>query len=303
MSNLERSKYIGGYDCSCILGYNPYRPKLLVWHDKVYGVERDLNNPHIDRGNTMEPIVEAYLRERVDPSINSPDVFRRFDAEAKAGGPVSGTANQILLVDEQQDFVGGHPDGIGDDCVYEIKCPTMRKIEMLTSGLGSREVMMSVDEIYRGGLPLEWVLQVQHYMMVTGQKKGCIAIWDYDNWAPFLFYMDADVKLHERLREEYEIFWQYVLMGIEPPSDTQSELEQMTLIIDPSFDAICADYRAAYEGRYNCENAQKVLKSSILTYAGDRATIITENHVVSISDVKTPNFSYKRLVVKDRNEA
>lgn len=291
MSELDRWEYLGGSDSSCVLGKNPYRPRKVVWQEKIDKLDRDLDNPHVTRGNTMEPIVETWIRENRDYTINSQEAFDRFDQSGKSAdvhqGRESGsTATQIFLRDSEQSFVGGHPDGIGCDTLYEIKCPTQRKLK----------------RIEQMGVPEYWIYQVQHYLMITGLPKGKLMIWDYDNWEPLVINVPPDRELHETMRQEYEVFWVCVQNEIEPPPHPDHEPGELSLIDDDALDELLAEYDRAYSMRYDGKEEQSKLKSKILTYAGDRTHLITDRFSCKISEVQRKDFSYKRLYLSDREE-
>lgn len=305
----KRSTYIGGYDAGCILGVNEYRLPYHVWEEKTGRFEKgDIDNNHIRRGNFMEPEIERYVRENIDPTINDEAAFAKYDAEGKTPGKsVTGTDLQILLRDAEQPFLGGHPDGVGESILHEFKAPTMRKAGWIAEDTDPRHIgehndPVDIDTVYKCGLPPHWIYQVQHYLMITGLPLGMVHVWDYDRWDVVSYPIKPSEKLHARMREEYDVFWGYVEMDVEPAPLTEADVEDYTVYDDDELDALASDYIKAYSGRYDCEERQKELKSKLLTAAGDRQRIITNNHSVSISVVDKGSYSYTRLVVKAKDD-
>lgn len=249
----------------------------------------------------MEPIIERYVREHLDPSCNSEANFAKHDSQCKKPGidGTTGTLNQIFLRQEYRGVpLGGHPDGVGDTILWEFKAPTMYKTDRITTDNDT----IYLDDIFRSGLPLPWVIQTQHYMMLTGLQRGAVAVWNYDRWCPHVFYMNAHEGLHARLKDEYVDFWFYVESEMPPSATTVAMLESVEVISDVELDDILEAYDRAKRMRYDGKDLQRELKAKILTYAGDRKTIQTENYLATLSEIDGKYSTYTRITVKDKSE-
>ena len=314
--DTKRNRYIGGSDAAAILGLNKYRTRLEVYQSKMGLHKPDFtNNKHVERGNSIEPTIERFVRENLDPTVNSEDQYlahdsriaavraeatARYQQEHPAADPRAAreagldaargattelirSGQQINLMDECG-YIGGHPDGVGDDILWEFKAPTM----------------FTLERTLREGLPPRYYYQIQHYMMLTGKEKGACALWNYDRWEPYIIYVDADKALWNTLRQEYANFWFCCEMGVEPPSESQAQLEQVEVIDNPELDDLLGEYRVAYEMRYEGEKRQKDAKGRIMTIAQGASTIITPNYAATIGTRKAYGKEYAVLTVKDR---
>lgn len=303
----NRQKYLGGYDAGCILGVNEYRLPYAVWEEKTGRFVRgEIDNHHIRRGNELEPTVERYVREHIDPTMNDADAFARFDAEGKdPAKATTGTDLQIMLRDEVQPFVGGHPDGVGAEILHEFKCPAVRKVDWIKEGtdprlIGTKAAPYDLDTIYKCGLPKTWIYQVQHYLMVTGLPLAMIHVWDPDIWRPVTYPIKPSPALHQRLRDEYEVFWDCVERDVEPTPFTPEEEPFWSICEDDDLDALAEEYVKHYSQQYESKDRARELKSKILTLIGDRPAVLTGRHSVHSSVVDKGSYSYTRLIVKDR---
>ena len=295
--DTQRGRYIGGSDAAAILGLNKYRTRLEVYQSKKGLHKPDFStNKHVERGNAIEPTIERYIREEVDPSVNLIDQYVAHDSRIRTvlyaeGQDHAEQAALDLIAQGQQinlmdacGYIGGHPDGIGDDILWEFKAPTM----------------FTLERTEREGLPPRYYYQVQHYMMLAGKSQGAVALWNYDKWMPYIIYVPADRKLWEQMRAEYEAFWFCVEMGVEPAAETQEQLEQVEVIESEELDDLLGEYRVAYEMRYGGEARQKEAKGRILTLAQGAKTIITPNYAATIGTRKAYGKEYMVLTVKDR---
>ena len=275
---MTRNSYLGGADAAAVLGRHLYRSRLAVWLAKRgKSADTDLSeNPHVQRGNFLESYVETYIREKMDPTINNDAAWAKYDAKQRAERriPERSPDAQIMLLDTNnphpitgKPYVGGHPDGIGDEILYEIKCPTTRK----------------VDRIVREGAPAEWLFQVQHYLRLTGLALGKMVIWNADDWAPYVIDVHADLDLHEIMREEYETFWNHVANGTEPTDGSKAQDHQVHVNTDPEIEKHLREYKEAYNGRYEFENVQKRVRAQLLTAAQGRNCLITPSYTATIN--------------------
>lgn len=277
---MKRTDYIGGADSAALLGRHMYRSRRAVWLAKR-GETADLDlsgNPHVVRGEFLEPYVEKYIRDNIDPTINNEDAWQKHDALIRAERriPQRDPGAQIMLLNREphpatgKPYIGGHPDGVGEEVLWEIKCPTSYKLARIT----------------REGLPAEWTFQVQHYMMLTGLLTGCVVVWDSDAWLPHLFWIDADLELHEIMRDEYRAFWQHVADGTEPTDGTRAQDHQVLVVTDEATEELLRTYKQVYNARYEGEREQKIVKAQILTAAQGRNCLITPSFTATIQRTK-----------------
>ena len=141
----QRRKGIGGSDISGVMGLSRWKTPLSVWVSKVYpdpieeAVIGSKNEPAY-WGNKLEDVVAATFTE-----VTGKKVYR---------------VNETL-VHPDYSFLRANIDRrvVGEDALLEVKTATLWKAKEWEG-----------EEI-----PIEYILQVQHYLAVTGKQKGYIA--------------------------------------------------------------------------------------------------------------------------------
>lgn len=291
---MTRNDYIGGSDAAAILCRHDYRSRGGVWRMKR-GETSDMDlsaNRHVMRGNELEPMVERHIREHLDPSINSPENWKKHDAGVLAGRriPNADPGAQIMLMDPRphplsgRPYIGGHPDGVGDEILWEIKCPTSKKFGLMA----------------RYGVPNEWLDQVQHYLRMSGLQKGCIVIWSCDDWEPVLVWVDADVTLHEHMREDYEHFWGCVISGEEPSNGSDAQDHEVIICDDEETAEIVALYKSLTTTKYETEKRIIHAKMRLVSALGPRRKLITPDHTVTLNRTTNKNgVEATRIIVSE----
>lgn len=138
----DRNSYIGGSDAAAVLGLSRWQTPLTIWAEKTGQiVPRELDTEAAELGEYLEEYVA-----------------RRFTRE---------TGKKVQRVNETRfhpihSFLGANIDRrvIGEDSILECKT---------TSAWKARE--WDGEDI-----PHEYILQVMHYLAVTGAKKAYVAV-------------------------------------------------------------------------------------------------------------------------------
>ena len=260
------------------MGVSKYKSRREVWLSKRGLLQdKDLSgSPHVARGVYLEPMVEQYIREHIDPTINSRENWTKHDKTGNKPVIKSSQMPQIMLLSGDhpltgKPYAGGHPDGIGDAVLHEIKCP------------GS----VSLGLIYREGVPVEWLYQVAHYQWLAGVEKGMLHIWSCDGWAPHTVEVDVEAGLGELLESEYIDFWTHVQNGTEPTDATEAQDHQFFLHAHEQMADILSDYHKYQTMAREASAGKDDARLRLLTYAGTRETILTMGHHAKLSHGKT----------------
>lgn len=291
---MDRKTYIGGSDASAILGQNEYQSILKTWRKKVGQELDDIDNHHIRRGNQMERLIENHCLEYIDPTINSDDMFKQFGTDealenleiwngAMEGPGYTAPFNdkpQISIRHPKLDYCGGHPDGLTKSTVWEFKAPAPRNLTY----------------IYRSGVSITWIIQVQFYMWITGLKEGKIAVWDFDQWRPIIIRIRPNRQLIKAFEEYMPAFWWHVEMEIEP--NMQGVEDAFNFRVDDIFDSICEDYMASTDAKYIAEDRHKRSKAIILSYLNGEEFLTTDKHYISARKQKRFGTEFARLIVR-----
>ncbi|SHH54396.1 putative phage-type endonuclease [Caloranaerobacter azorensis DSM 13643] len=187
-----RQKGIGGSDVAAILGINKYKTAFEVYLEKLGEIEeKEIDNEFIYWGNVLENIVAKEFEKRTGKKV------RR--------------KNQILQ-NKDYPFMIANLDRVivGENALLECKT---------TSAYNKNE--WEDEEV-----PANYLVQVQHYLAVTGYEKGYIACLIGGN--KFIWKeIERDDELIEIIIEAEKKFWhEHVLKGIPPILDGSSAAEK-----------------------------------------------------------------------------
>jgi len=295
---MDRKTYIGGADAAAILGKNEYQSILKTWRKKTGRELDDIDNHHIRRGVQMERLIEDHCIQYIDPTINSPEAFRKFGTPeavenfetwindpylvpGEKGYPGNKLAPQISIRHPKYPYCGGHPDGLTGTTVWEFKAPAPRNMSF----------------IQRSGVSVTWIIQVQYYMWITGLREGKICVWDFDQWRPLIIRLRPNKKLWAEFEEKMPAFWFHVEMDTEP--DMKGVEYAFNFRSDDIFDSICEDYMVATDEKYDAEDRHKMAKATILSYLNGEQFLTTEKHYISAKKQRNSwGTEWARLIVR-----
>ena len=286
-SNIDRSKYIGGSDCATILGRNEYASYLQCWRVKTGLAESDFDNSHMARGNYIEPLIEDYVIEHIDPTCNSRAIFEKYcpqkldeyDNAIATGNRIP----QVFLQDPVMPYVGGHPDGVGDKILHEFKAPAPRNLE----------------RALKEGFSVGWLYQMQHYMKILGYEQAMLHVWDFNKWEAITIPFKKEQRIWDAIDKVYPTYWAAVQLGVEPPAILHGHQEHFNYISDEEFDELLALYSQHTSARYDAEEMQKRAKGQIITYLDGRTRLETDNYGVAASHHRGNGFMYWKLRVRE----
>ena len=231
----DRRTGLGGSDSPVVLGVSPFKTRQELWQEKMGLIEtKELTSPAIKRGNTLEPIVA--------------DLY----------AAVTGRKVEIVkqrIVHPQYPHIYAHIDRrIIDDKqkgpgVLEIKCPGVAVF----------------GKCKREGLLESYLVQLAHYLGVTGYKWGAFAVFSAEQWELLSFDIRPDKEMIKIIFAEDNKFWEYVKSGEEPPAqEVKLELEPVgsseLVNMDKINPVIWADMVQKYAEAKAMEDEAKALK-------------------------------------------
>lgn len=189
-----RKKGIGGSDVATICGLNKYKSALELWMEKRGYKEHDEAGEFAYWGRTLENIVR--------------------DEFIKRSGLQVETIN-LMLRHTEYEFMLANVDGIvtdqeGKKCIFEAKIASAYKAEQWKD-----------DEIPEG-----YMLQIQHYMAVTGYERACIAVLIGGNTFKYKV-VDKDEELINMIIQIEKQFWYCVVNDIPPEVDGSESCTNM----------------------------------------------------------------------------
>lgn len=181
-----RNKGIGGSDVATICGLNKYKSALELWMEKRGYKGQDEAGESAYWGITLEPIVRNEFIKRTGLEVD--------------------TIN-LMLKHPKHEFMLANIDGIvidleGKKSIFEAKTTSAYKLD------GWKD-----DEIPEG-----YMLQIQHYMAVTGYERTYIAVLIGGNTFKYKV-VDKDEELIEMIIQLEKKFWDCVINDIPPEVD------------------------------------------------------------------------------------
>lgn len=189
-----RKRGIGGSEAAAVLNVDPYKTALQIYELKLGLREPEPANAAMKRGIFLEPIARKLYRELTGRKA------RRLGQRVHPSYPF-----MMCNVDGQ---ILGDQRGPG---VLELKCPGV----------------WMFAKIKREGLPLQYVVQMQHNLAVTGYAWGSFALFNADLWELIHFDVLPDLELQHALVIKEQQFWlQHIEARVPPPAqpDTTPEI-------------------------------------------------------------------------------
>jgi putative phage-type endonuclease len=177
-----RRKGIGGSDAAAVAGVSRYKSPLQVYLEKIGEIENNVDNEYVHFGKILEEVVAKEFEERTGKKV------RRV--------------NSILIHPEYPWMIANIDRKIvGEDAVLECKT---------TSAYNAKE--------WKENVPQEYIIQVQHYLAVTGYPKAYIAVLiggNHFEWRE----IERDEELIKKLIDVEKDFWFHVEAKIPPEVD------------------------------------------------------------------------------------
>jgi putative phage-type endonuclease len=178
---------IGGSDAAAVLGLSKWKTPLQVYLEKLGQGGLMLDNEAMAWGRALEPVIRQQYAERTGRIVYLPDTALRH---------------------KEHDFMIANLDGYTDDG---------RVLEVKTARSGQEWGEPGSDEI-----PTNYLLQVQHYLTVTGFEWADVAV--LIGGSDFRIYeIRADKDLQALLIEGEAEFWQRVQDRNPPDPKTAAE--------------------------------------------------------------------------------
>ena len=183
-----RRNGIGGSDASVVMGKNPWRSIQQLWEDKTGKTPvQENSNEYTYWGNVMEGIIRKEFMNRTGLKVRQ---------------------KHFMIFHPQFPFMFADVDGIvtdeyGEKCIFEAKTVSQYR----------------EDEWKDGKIPVEYMLQVQHYLAVCNMQKAYIAALIGGNH--FIYYtILRDEEMIADLVYAEKKFWEYnVKCDIRPEID------------------------------------------------------------------------------------
>jgi putative phage-type endonuclease len=181
---IERRNSIGASECAAACGLSPWKTPFQLWQEKTTGAIPEKDTAPMEWGRRLEAVVLLKYRENLDPTLGV----------LEAPCPT--------IVSKAYPFMSCTPDGLLPDRVVEVKTASFA-----TSGEWGEDGSAEV--------PMQYLLQTVHQMVVTGRRRADIPVLFSGN--SYRCYSVAyDEELAALLIERERDFWAHVQDGTPP---------------------------------------------------------------------------------------
>ena len=268
-----RTKGIGGSDVSIIAGINPFKSAHQLWLEKTGQIEPEqTDSEYAHFGTLLEPIVRREFTQRTGIKVRQ---------------------KHMLLQSEEYPFMFADLDGVinenGEMAVFEAKTASAYK-----------------QEVWEEGIPAPYILQIQHYMAVTGAKRTYIAALVGGNH----FYhhaVERDEEMIGKIIAMEKHFWAtQVLGGMEPVPDGSEattnyfnsrfrESNGETVELPEEALAVCMEYDRLSEELKRMEEAKNAAANQLKSYLKEAETGTVGGRKVTWKLVSKSTVDTKRL--------
>ena len=250
-NNLTREEWlkyrtggIGGSDVSIIAGINPFKSVHQLWLEKIGHVEPEqTESEYAHFGTLLEPIVRKEFTARTGIKVRQ---------------------KHMLLQSTEYPFMYADLDGVinedGELAIFEAKTASQYKMDT-----------------WEEEVPAGYILQVQHYMAVTGAKKTYIAALVGGNH--FVYHVvERDEVMIAKIIAMEKYFWEiHVIGGVEPVPDGSeattnyfnskfSNSNGLTIELPEEALAICEEYERLSEQLKELETAKSAAANQLKSY-------------------------------------
>ena len=273
-----RTKGIGGSDVSVIAGVNPFRSIFQLWLEKTGQVEpEETENDNTHFGNVLEPVVKREFSKRTGLKVR---------------------AKRALLQSEEYPFMLADLDGV----IYENG--KMNLFEAKTASAYKQE-------IWEKGIPEEYVLQVQHYMAVTGAEKTYLAALVGGNRFYWKVVRRDEQKIAEIIALEKAFWEENVLAGKEPVPDGSgattdflnekySSSNGNTILLPEEALGLCRRYEELSGQLNELQDKKDAVSNQLKNFLKNNESGVIGEYRVTWKQVTSTTFDKKRLEKENR---
>lgn len=187
----ERNTGIGGSDSPVIVlgDKHPFKTPFEVWQDKMGVNTPSIETAAMKRGTALEPLIADLFSQKTFLTLKVPEkscVHPEYPF-------LRGNIDRFIIFDNDEQGI------------LEIKCPGLR----------------TFSKCKREGPEDYYLIQIQHYFLVTGACHGALAIFNPELWELLVFEIERDDEMISLILEADVDFWEnYVVAGIPPKNTT-----------------------------------------------------------------------------------
>ena len=195
-----RSRGIGGSDCAAACGLSRWKSPLQLFVEKTSKVKMEEDNERMEWGRRLEPLIRSTFAEKSGLSV---------------------VECPIMFAFKEYPYMIANVDGIVTE---NNKNKALLEIKTVGEFAAS-----DWDE----GLPMEYYLQIQHYLAVTDLKKAYCAVLIGGNKFNYQVVERDDDTINTIIALEYDFWNNHVLRGI-PPAVSEKDSDILNTLYPKS---------------------------------------------------------------------
>ena len=200
-----RKQGIGSSDAAAACGINPYMSMLELWMIKTGRVQQNIDDESSGHaplywGKQLEPLVAEYY------SMHTNNKVRRVNAVLQHPDP----DKHFMLANLDYSVVG---------------CDEVQILECKSVGEWG-------TKLWRDGVPLYVIIQVQHQLAVTGKQAAHICVLICGHEAK-IFKVERNEIVIDQIMTSERIFWSYVENDIPPSVDASESAAKALQLLYP----------------------------------------------------------------------
>lgn len=186
----QRRLGIGGSDAAAALGLSKFKTPYQLYQEKIGEAEPEDEVWEMLRGKCMEPALRQHYADTTGREV---------------------TVMKNALVHPKYKFMRYNADGLTTDRLQEFK----------TASYGKEWGEVGTDEI-----PQEYLIQVQHGMIVTQRQVADVTVSIAGN-KPKYYEVEADRELQEMIIDGEAAFWENVEIRSAPAPVSNDDVAKM----------------------------------------------------------------------------
>ncbi|MCM1525451.1 MAG: YqaJ viral recombinase family protein [Ruminococcus sp.] len=268
-----RRKGIGGSDASVVCGINKYKSPVELWLEKTGQLPYSEAGEAAYWGTQLEALVRTEFTKRTGIAVN--------------------TVNQILQ-HEEYPFMLANLDGTCKHpnygtCIFEAKTASAYKVSE-----------------WDNKIPDEYMLQIQHYMAVTGYAGAYIAVLIGGNSFKWKF-IERDEEIISLLTELEKDFWEHVQKEIPPALDGSEASEKFLsehfpnsipkseIELPETAENLISEYNSACELLEEITEQKQKAENLLKEMLGENEVGIFRNNVITWKSMSRESLDSKNL--------
>lgn len=202
----QRTRGLGGSDAAAAIGLSRWKSPFRLFLEKTGQIDRPEANERMQIGLEVEEAIFQMVRKRLEPE------------------GLNLTHNNEFFVSEEYPWMLGNIDGD----IYDPENDSFGVLEIKFVSPYGREEWTGED------IPQEYLIQLQHYFVVTERTWGIMAAL-IGNERLIIKRVEKDEELCQMMIEKEREFWEEnVLKNIPPEVDGSSDTEEILNSLYPS---------------------------------------------------------------------